>query len=124
MVTDKETAIAKEYLAGKTIKGIWVNSQGELFSSKELAIASDEDAEYVRNITEVEKADAEGTNVVKTDEESKDANLKLLEETALTKQNYKVMQSLVKAFEIKTADNKAETLIEALTKFKADLKLV
>ncbi len=124
MVTDKETAIAKEYLAGKTIKGIWVNSQGELFSNKELAIASDEDAEYVRNIIEGDKADAEATNVVKTDEESKAANLKLLEETELTKQNYKVMQSLVKAFEIKTADNKAETLIEALTKFKADLKLV
>jgi hypothetical protein len=112
MVTEKETAVAKEYLEGKTIKGIWVNSNGELFSSEHLAKSSDEDAEYVKN-TKEEKA---------SDTDTQAENLKLLEDTELVKENYQVMAALVKAFELKTADKKAETFIEALTQFKETLK--
>jgi hypothetical protein len=112
MVTEKETAVAKEYLEGKTIKGIWVNSNGELFSNEHLAKSSDEDAEFVKN-TKEEKA---------LDTDTQAENLKLLEETELTKENYKTLVVLVNAFKIEVSDKKAETLIAALTQFKETLK--
>ncbi|MCV9929516.1 hypothetical protein OIU83_17780 [Flavobacterium sp. LS1R49] len=112
MVTKKQIAVAKEYLAGKTIKGIWVNSEAELFTSEDLAKKSDEDAEFVKN-TKEEKV---------SDEDAQAENLKLLEDTELIKENYPVMAALIKAFAIKTVGKNADTYIEALTQFKETLK--
>jgi mevalonate kinase len=114
MVKEKQIAVAKEYLAGKTLKGIWVNSEAELFSSEDLAMKSDEDSVFVKNTKEDETSK----------KELSEEDLKLLEDTELTKENYQVMASLIKAFEIKTTDKKAETFIEALTQFKESLKTV
>lgn len=129
MVTEKEKAIAAEYLADKSIKGVWVNSAGELFFDEGLAKASDEDAEFIKKLKEDQKANAEttGTNTQNggaDDAELKEKNLKLLAETALVKENYQTMKGLVKFFDIKTEDVKANTLIAALTAFKETLKQV
>lgn len=122
MVTEKEKAIATEYLADKLIKGVWVNSAGELFFDEGLAKASDEDAEFVKKTP----AKTEKSDEIKNDDsqgaELKETNLKLLAETELKKENYKEMAALAKFFDIKTEDKKAETLITALTEFKATLK--
>lgn len=121
MITEKEKAIAQEFLADKLIKGVWVNSAGELFFSEDLAKASDEDAEFIRKLKLDQKPDA----VAETDDlELKAQNLKLLAETELIKENYKEMMALVKFFEITTEDKKADTLIGALTEFKETLKPV
>lgn len=155
MVTEKETAIAKKYLEGKAIEGIWVNSNGELFSNEHLAKSSDKTAKFVENTTSKKEAEPEtdkkanntdltkavgdankkatntdktvtDTNQVKTvtDADKKAENLKLLAETPLVKDNYKIMQTLVQAFDLKTADKRAETYIEALTQFKTTLNPV
>lgn len=44
--------------------------------------------------------------------------LKQLQETELVKENYITMKELVKYFEVQVTDQKAETLIEALTAYK------
>lgn len=54
-------------------------------------------------------------------EADKAEKLKELEALELVKENYNQMKALVKYFEIKTADQKAETLIAALTEFKTTL---
>lgn len=123
MITEKEKAIAQEFLADKVIKGIWVNSAGELFFDEGLAKASDDEAEFIKKPKEDQKTDA-GTAEASTqtgdadDAELKAKNLKLLAETTLVKENYQTMKTLVKFFDIKTEDNKADTLIGALTQFK------
>lgn len=129
MITEKEKAIAQEYLADKVIKGIWVNSEGELFFDEGLAKASDEDAEFVKKSAvqkepstvsdKTDTKDAEAKNA-----ELKEKNLKLLADTELKKENYQVMKSLVKFFDIKTENNTADTLITALTQFKETLNNV
>jgi hypothetical protein len=124
MVTEKEKAIAKEFLADKLIKGVWVNSAGELFFSEHLAKASDEDAEFVKKPVEKKESDTDTQSIDAQDSELKAKNLKLLAETELIKENYKEMTALVKFFEITTEDKKADTLIGALTEFKETLKPV
>ena len=114
MIKEEAIAVAKAYLEGKQIKGIWVNSNGELFSNEHLAKSSDEDAEFVKS-TKEEKA-------TEIDTDTQADNLKLLEETELIKENYKTLVVLVNAFKIEVSDKKAETLIAALTQFKETLK--
>ena len=123
MITEKEKAIAHEYLADKVIKGIWVNSAGELFFDEGLAKASDEEAEFIKKLAakKESQADTDDTTTQAADAknaELKEKNLKLLAETELKKENYQAMKALVKFFEITTEDNKADTLITALTAFK------
>jgi mevalonate kinase len=113
MVKEKQIAVAKEYLAGKTLKGIWINSEAELFSSEDLAMKSDEDSVFVKN-----------TKEEPSEKEISEESLKLLEDTELTKENYNAMAALVKLLEIKTKDKKAETFIEALNQFKESLKTI
>lgn len=134
MITEKEKAIAQEYLADKVIKGVWVNSAGELFFDEGLAKASDEDAEFVRKPAEKKvkeagsetkdstKKDAQNTLIVNA--ELKEKNLKLLSELELKKENYDAMKALVKFFEIKTEGKSADTFITALGQFKETLKSV
>lgn len=122
MVTDKEKAIATDYLAGKTIKGVWVNSAGELFFDEGLAKASDEDAEFVRTPAEKKKEQAADQNKDAQNAELKEKNLKILAELELKKENYQPMKALVKFFEIKTESNSADSFIAALTQFKETLK--
>lgn len=55
------------------------------------------------------------------DTADKDAKLKELAELELVKENYNQMKGLVKYFDLKTADQKAETLIAALTEYKNTL---
>ncbi|MEO6176781.1 MAG: hypothetical protein ABIP27_16640 [Flavobacterium circumlabens] len=127
MITEKEIAIAQEYLADKTIEGVWVNEAGELFFSKELALASDKDAEFIKK-TAKKKEQQTGTpgadsHVAEAKSAAlKEEKLKLLAETTLVKENYQAMKGLVKFFEIKTENNSADTLITALTAFKETLK--
>lgn len=129
MVTEKEKAIAEEFLADKVIKGVWVNSAGELFFDEGLAKASDEEAEFIKKPKADQKPDAgkADTNTQTRgadDTELKEKNLKLLAELDLKKENYEAMKALVKFFEIETENKKAETLIAALTQFKETLKQV
>lgn len=134
MVTEQEKTIALEYLADKTIKGVWVNSAGELFFDEGLAKASDEDAEFIRKPAqkEVKKADSDKKdnqskdvqNPPSDNSELKEKNLKILAELELKKENYQSMKALVKFFEIKTENNSADTFITALTQFKETLKPV
>ncbi|QSW90706.1 hypothetical protein J0383_07820 [Flavobacterium endoglycinae] len=130
MVTEKEKDIAQEYLADKSIKGVWVNSAGELFFDEGLAKASDEEAEFIKK-SKADQKESDTTATDKKDEaaeaqaaELKEKNLKLLAETELRKENYQTMKALVKFFEITTEDHKADTLITALTNFKETLKSV
>lgn len=51
-----------------------------------------------------------------------EAKVKELESTELVKENYKVLKDLVKYFQIDTVDQKAETLIVALTEYKLKLQ--
>lgn len=51
-----------------------------------------------------------------------EAKVKELEGTELVKENYKVLRDLVKYFQIDTVDQKAETLIAALTEYKLKLQ--
>lgn len=129
MVTEKEKAIAEQYLADRKIKGVWVNSAGELFFDEGLAKASDEDAEFIKKSAAKKETaivpdkpdtkDAEAKNA-----ELKEKNLKLLTDTELKKENYQTMKALVKFFDIKTENNTADTLIVALTQFKETLNNV
>ena len=48
--------------------------------------------------------------------------LEELEATELVKENYKVLKDLVKYFQIEVADQKADTLIAALTEYKLKLQ--
>lgn len=58
----------------------------------------------------------------KTDDAGdKDAKLKELSELELVKENYNQIKGLVKFFDLKPADQKAETLISALTDYKNSL---
>jgi hypothetical protein len=60
----------------------------------------------------------DGTN---TDTEL-EAKVKELESAKLVKENYKVLKDLIKYFQIETIDQKAETLIVALTEYKLKLQ--
>lgn len=124
MITDKEKSIATDYLAGKSIKGVWVNSAGELFFDEGLAKASDEDAEFVRTPAAKKKEQTADQNKDTQNAELKEKNLKILAELELKKENYQTMKALVKFFEIKTENNSADTFIAALTQFKETLKPV
>jgi hypothetical protein len=48
MITQEHKKIAQEYLADKELKGVWVNSKGELFLKEAHAMTSDKDAEFVK----------------------------------------------------------------------------
>lgn len=71
--------------------------------------------------------DASSTDVADDDLEAKafeesEKMAKELEETELVKANYKQLKELVKFFEIEVADQKAETLIQALENYKSKTK--
>ncbi|EKT3967129.1 hypothetical protein [Flavobacterium psychrophilum] len=56
------------------------------------------------------------------DEDQLVLKLAELEATELVKENYHVLKALVKYFEIEVADQKCETLIQALTDYKLKLQ--
>ena len=51
-----------------------------------------------------------------------DAKVEELKSAELVKENYKVLKDLAKHFQLEVADQKAETLIEALTAYKLKLE--
>jgi hypothetical protein len=56
------------------------------------------------------------------DEDQLAVKLEELEATELVKENYEVLKDLVKYFQIKVADQKADTLIAALIEYKLKLQ--
>jgi hypothetical protein len=48
--------------------------------------------------------------------------VKELEDTELVKSNYQILKKLVQYFKIDVADQKSETLIEALKEYKSKIK--
>ena len=48
--------------------------------------------------------------------------LKELENTELVKENYRILRGLVKYFQIETTDQRADTLIAALTAYKQKIQ--
>ncbi|AKK74443.1 hypothetical protein OK18_19115 [Chryseobacterium gallinarum] len=60
-------------------------------------------------------------DLISGSEAERTAKIKELESLELSSANYNLMKPLVKFFGIETADQKAETLIAALTEFKTTL---
>ncbi len=114
MATEQGIAQAKAYLETAPIKGVWVTENAGIFTSEEVAKSIDENAVYVDVNMEVLQKNQE--------DQSGNPTLELLEKTELIKDNYIVLKELVAALKIETVNQKAETLIEALTQFKAALK--
>ncbi len=73
---------------------------------------------YTRESKEV-KNDAKNEEI---DENQLKSKLAELEATDLVKENYQALKTLVKYFEIEVTDQKAETLIQALTDYKLKLQ--
>lgn len=64
----------------------------------------------------------ENVKTADPDEYDRETKIKELESLELVTANYNQMKSLVKFFAIDAADQKADTLIAALTEFKTTLK--
>ena len=68
-------------------------------------------------ISELAEEDLEAKAFAESEKMAKE-----LKETQLVKGNYNQLKSLVKYFEIETADQKADTLIKALEDYKSKIK--
>ncbi|WP_395060002.1 hypothetical protein [Flavobacterium sp.] len=73
----------------------------------------DKKAKVVHNTAEKSPNDSDDELILKVKE---------LEDTELVKENYIALKGLVKYFQIEVADQKADTLIQALTDYKLKLQ--
>ncbi len=101
-----------------------ITADGRVFHTKGSAqgfarTLDDQDIEsYFRTVLEKEKS-LEDAMVIHSD--NREEKIKELEELELVKENYPQLKALAKYFDIKPADQKADTLIAALTEFKTTL---
>ncbi|WP_234111677.1 hypothetical protein [Chryseobacterium sp. R2A-55] len=84
---------------------------------------TDDEAELAKLEAEKKaKEDAEAEKIAKENAEFLAEKTKLLQETDIEKAEYATLKDLAKAFEVKTEDQKAETLKTALIEFKNNLQ--
>ncbi len=118
---NKHTALALDYFERHQLSNeCHITSDNRVFHTKGSAdgFASTLDDKKVSSFTrETKKSENEDL-----DQEELKGKLAELEATELVNENYNALKSLVKYFQIEVADQKAETLITALTDYKLKLQ--
>lgn len=123
-ITEKQLDKAQSIMNELNLQKIFINENGEFFSTENLAKLSVKgDTKKFLKIEKAAVKTGKGSNTETVEFTEETAKAKLLSTEKIDDLDYqKEIKPLVDALKLETADNKKKTLIEALEVFKGTIK--